>query len=43
MSLDGKYLTVCRDGMVDIKVPCVKKAQRNVGVRYADNVERVSE
>ena len=39
ISLDGEYLTVYRNEMVDIKVPCTKKLGSNPKVSFADNIE----
>lgn len=38
ISLDGEYLTVYRNGMVDIKVPCSKRLGSKAVVKYACNV-----
>ena len=43
MSLDGEYLTVWRNGMVDIKVPCVKKAKEKPDVKLAGNVKVITQ
>lgn len=38
ISLDGEYLTVFRNGMVDIKVPCSKRLGSKTVVKYACNI-----